>query len=344
MLELGEVVQEEEKHLYVPTAVRLNYLSQEEAHFWFSYDWGKGTLIQRWARHLRKDTVGWLSGGKVNFTLMGRHYSVVLTIWALFFGEVPEDFVVDFKDNDSTNTRVENLFLRHKSFIVRRRETGQRFDRTLYRIEKQYTGVSYVETEDGLKGWQAKFKGHSSFGGVSKSGPLRTDMDEARQDYVKMKTEYMRGLFVYPLWDEHEKIYLDSSRYLDEDMIDYFNSLPIYDYQVKYCYKDAFLSKRVLPDIYGLGDCTNTDHPLIQKYFSKYSVFKPRARYVKAGEHKHLRELLRQTQRRVGVEESKRVSFQELLGRLTYHKSKGHTRNWSHEDQELLDKTLSRGL
>lgn len=337
MLELGTISSSiEDKYIESKSFKRKNVLSQEEAYFWFSYDWNSGCLKHRWAYYLRKDNVGWLSNDSYKFVLLGTIYSVTTTIWTLFFGEVPDDFVVDYKDGDSSNTRIENLFIRHYSFIVRKKTNKE-----LYRFEKSYTGVSFIENEQGLTGWQAKFKGHSSFGNVSKTGPLRDNIEDARQDYVKFKTEYMRGLFVYPLWNPSEQIYLNQDKFLDEDMVDYFNSLPVHKYQIKFCYKDPYLSNKILPDIYSIGDCRNTDHPVIQKYFEKYNtLFKSRLSYLKAKEKKRLKELLVATQTMHKLPLTRRLSFDKVVSLLSYYKVSGLTKNWSESDKLLLDNAL----
>ena len=329
---------------------RKNILSQEEANFWFTYDWKGNCLKHRWARYLRNDKVGWFSNNNLKFVLMGKAYSVASTIWTLFFGEVPSDFVVDFKDGNRNNTSIKNLFIRHYSFITRKRidyRKRQSFSEN-YRgrqgcFEKAYTGVFLVEKDDGTRGWQAKFKGHSSFGSVTQTGRLRNSIEEARQDYIRLKTEYMRGLFVYPLWDPQEKVYIDSESFLEPDMVEYFNNLPVRRYQIKLCYRDAYLANEILPDTYSLGDCKDLSHPIIQKYFNKYNVvFKPLGSHIKSAEKKRLRTLLGAIQVMLNLPVSRKLSFEKVISLLSYHRAAGYLKNDG--DKLLLDKAIQAQL
>jgi hypothetical protein len=337
MLELGTVDDEiDDRYVAAQSFKRKNILSQEEAHFWFTYDWKEGVLKHRWAHYLRNDKAGWAYKSSLRFMLMGKVYSVATTIWTMFFGEVPNDFVVEYKDGDWTNTRIENLFIRHYSFISRKKAKS-----SSYRFEKSYTGVSYVETDLGKKGWQAKFKGHSSFGNVSRQSRVYDDIEHARRDYVKFKTEYMRGLFVFPLWQRNEKVYIEQDKFLEPDMVAYFNTLPVHEYQLKYCYKDPYLSNKVLPDMYSLGDCTNLQHPLIVKYFEKYeTVFKSRSSHLKLSEKKRLRDLLKVTQVLYRLPAKERYKFEEVLFFLSFAQVRGHTKHWTDTDKELLNRAL----
>lgn len=335
MLSLDTVEEVQDKYTPLQSSRRKNILSQEEAHFWFKYDWTSGKLKHRWSHYLRKDLAGWIDNNAWKFTLLGKHYHSATTIWTLFFDEVPSDFIIDYKDGDPLNTKIENLFIRHYSFIVRKQS-----HLPMNRVEKSFVGVSFVSNDD-REGWQAKFKGHSSFGGVSKTGPLRTSAEEARKDYVKFKTEYMRGLFVYPVWDQSEVISIQCERLLDDDMVEYFNSLPIEQYQIKYCYKDLYLKNKILPDTYGLGDCLNLNHPLIQKYFKIYSkVFKVRDTHLKNSEKKRLKDLLQATQTIHKFPLKQRMRFEETLNFLSFMKLRGLTATWKEEDKQLLNRAL----
>lgn len=337
MINLGTVENYvEDKYVPSQSFKRKNVLTKEEASFWFYYDWDKGGLKHRWAHYLRSDTVGWLGNNTMKFTLLGKHYSVATTIWTLFFGEVPEDFVVEFKDEDFTNTRIENLFIRHYSFISRKRNKA-----SVDNFEKVYVGVSFTEENK----WQAKFKGHSSFGSLSKTGPQRASVEEAREDYVRFKTEYMRGLFVYPLWSEKEVVDIQASKFLEEDMIEYFNSLPVYKYQLKFCYRDPYLQKKILPDTYSIGDGRNLNNPVIQKYFKKYdSIFKPRALHLKGCEKRRLKKLLASLQLLYKLPHAKRLSVDKTISLLSFHKAAGRTKTWLKEDKQLLDKAIQTQL
>lgn len=336
MLSLGTVDNSgiDDKYQIKQSFRRKNILSQEESHFWFTYDWKGNCLKHRWARYLRNDRVGWFSNNTAKFVLMGKAYSVASTIWTLFFGEVPSDFVVDFKDGDNTNISIQNLFIRHYSFISRRHGV----ERNGALLEKTYTGVSLVDN-----GWQAKFRGHSSFGSVTQIGVVRSSIEAARQDYIRFKTEYMRDLFVYPLWSVDEKVYIDSEKFLEPDMAEYFNNLPVRKYQIKLCYQDPYLKNEILPDIYSLGDCRDTAHPIIKKYFEKYStIFKPLSSHLKAAEKKKLRSLLGAIQFMYGIESKKKLSFEKVISLLAYHRAAGHLKN--EEDKVLLDKALQAQL
>lgn len=339
MLSLGTVDEIEDKHIISQASKRKNILSKEEAHFWFKYDWTQGCLMHRWAHYLRRDKAGWFYKDSARLTIFNKNYSVAATIWTLFFGEIPEDFIIAYKDGDSYNTKIENLFIRHYSFINRKRSKQGN-----YNFERHLTGVSFIDDSD-RRGWQAKFKGHSSFGGVTKTGILRNTVEEARLDYVKLKTEYMRGLFIYPLWDENELIFLEHKEFLEPDMVDYFNSLPVHSYQLKYCYKDPYLARKILPDYYTIGDGLNTNHPVIQKYFNKYNtLLKPRASYLKIAEKKRIRKLLIESNPLKRTKYSRRVSTDKLISLLPYHKAEGKLKGLNEEDKQLLDKALKAQL
>lgn len=153
----------------------------------------------------------------------------------------------------------------------------------------------------------------------------------------------MRGLFVYPLWDPQEKVYIDSESFLEPDMVEYFNNLPVRRYQIKLCYRDPYLANEILPDTYSLGDCKDFSHPIIQKYFNKYSVvFKPLGSHLKSAEKKRLRTLLGAIQVMYGIESKKKLSFEKVISLLSYHRAAGHLKN--EEDKVLLDKALQAQL
>lgn len=107
-------------------------ISKEYLHERFEYRDGELYWKVVYSNRLK---VGQLAGDKdgrgYRRIMIGKqHYKMHRLIWIMFFGDIPEDMVIDHVDQDKDNNRLENLRLCTKSQNnTNRRATGVTFDK-----------------------------------------------------------------------------------------------------------------------------------------------------------------------------------------------------------------------
>ena len=119
---------------------RFDMIIQKEVKDCFTYNKNEGNLYSNYFRSSRvsiDQPVGFVSTNKQGkqyrvIQYKGKPAKVATLIWVYHFGEIPNNYIVQYKDEDTLNTKIDNLYIIDKTIL-----------RLSKRTTKGSTGVVY---------------------------------------------------------------------------------------------------------------------------------------------------------------------------------------------------------